>query len=279
MAQTVREIMSPVPAVLQTERTLEEARDFLRERKATAAPVVTAAGFPLGVVTQFQLLKCFLKRSQTSPDKNQIGNYLTELEGAVTISEQETVTSAFRALLSAPGRRVFVLGADGKISGFVEAENFYMIFGDSAPPTKKRLKSDGSLAEIALEERLFGGASCTLHALDFRGRILAANRFIHDLLGYESGELVGKTVKDLYAPPEQEDVMKGLLVLRDTGFASPGNSAFIKKDQTLVKVDLATLVIYDGGTPVCTVTSGVVSEAPVMLDVLRKIAAKRKTGL
>lgn len=281
-APTIRDIMSPVPVILKPERTLEEARDFLRDAKAFAAPVVTDAGHAMGVVTQYQLLKCFLKRSQVTTNMHQLKNYLTELEGVVSIGEHESVTAAFKALLSSPGRRVYVINQSEKIVGVLEADSFFSMFSPGGGAVeggkRKRLLADGSLAEPSLEEMLFENAASTMHALNFEGKILAANQALHELLGYNPGELIGKTVKELYAPQEQEDVMRGFHTLKENGFMMPVNTAFIRKDQTLVKIDVTTIVRYEGTIPSCTVSVGTPTESEDAKNLIRRLAALRKTG-
>lgn len=272
----VSEILSPVTVTLRTDRTLDEALNFLRDYGVGAAPVLTPGGNLVGVVTEFHLLRCFLKKNQSTPAMNLLGNYLNELEGVVVIKDSETVSEAFRRLLQSPSRRVFVTDADEKLYGMVEPRDF---FGMVAPAAEKssrkrsRLRADGTDQPATVEELLFAGAPCTLHSLDFNGKIVAANFALHNLLGYLDGELVGKTLKELYPVQYHEDTTAALVKVREAGYHAPVNSAFARKDQQLVKIDLVTMLRYDDhGVPAGTVTAGWLPEQGKMAEFLVQLA-------
>lgn len=117
---TVESVMSPLQFTLKTEQTLEEAENFLREHKMGVAPLVSQRGHVVAVITEFRLLKCFLKRSQLSSDISLLGNYLTEFEGVTTIRNTENVVEGFKKMLQSPSYRVFVMDKDEKVVGCLE---------------------------------------------------------------------------------------------------------------------------------------------------------------
>ncbi|MBX2987329.1 MAG: CBS domain-containing protein [Bdellovibrionaceae bacterium] len=120
----VGELMSPAPPNLRSDRTLEEAAQFFRENRVSVAPVITPAGNFVAVMSEFQLVKFFLKRSQETPNNLFVGNYVNDMEPPKIIEELQTVTEAFRQMVEAPSRRVFVLRA-GQIVGVVEPNVLY----------------------------------------------------------------------------------------------------------------------------------------------------------
>lgn len=276
---TISELMSPVLVTLRTERTLDEARAFLRAHNVAAAPVLSSSGTPMGVVTEFQLLKCFLKRSMQTPDKHQLMNYLTELEGVTSIKDSEAPAFGFKMMLSTPSRRIYVVNKDGALIGVLEPASFFpLVMKENArapaePGSRKRLMSDGTMAELSLEETIFHSAPVTLHSLDFSGKIVAANDSLHALLGYNRGELVGKTLRELYAPQYHEEVLAMLGSLKDARYKTPISAAFARKDQSLVNIDLITIIRNnDAGQAQGTITAGWLPGRAEMEDFLKALS-------
>lgn len=258
----IGEVMSPLLVTLRTDRTLDEAEEFLRTSNIYAAPVVTPGGNVVGVITDFQLLKCILKRSQQSPNMNLLGNYLTELSGLVTIGEYESVSEGFKRMLTSTSRRVFVTDNQGKLIGVLEPMNLYAFIGmreekSKGPRKRFRMTADGRDIPPAIEELVFDGAPCPVHSADSAGKIIAANRVLHEMLGYNDGELLGKTLKDLYPAAFHDELTESLEKIKESGYLPPIPTSYVRKDQELVKVTVTSVTRYDSAG----LTAGIVTVA------------------
>lgn len=256
--------MNSSPPVLRSDRTLEEAEQFLREHRAVAVPVVTPGGNLVAVLTDFQLLKCFLKRSQQTPNLLFVGNYLSEMDPVKTIDEDESILEAFRQMVASPNHRIIVVKAN-QITGMLEPSDLFSVMSEKEPkkgerPTKRRTRSEEAAA-VPMESLMLAQAPATVHAVDFGGTIQYANKFVHILLGYDDGELIGKTLRDLYPTTSHEDAFNGLLRIRQIGYHAQVNVSMVMKNQELVKIDVVTLLRYDDkGMPAGTVTIGHLDE-------------------
>src|SRR5690606_19949568 len=67
-------------------------------------------------------------------------------------------------------------------------------------------------------QQMFHDAPYLMHSVDMGGNIIAANRMLHFVLGYEDGELLGKSIRDLYPPENIKKAMKGLDTVKVLGF-------------------------------------------------------------
>jgi PAS domain S-box-containing protein len=120
-------------------------------------------------------------------------------------------------------------------------------------------------------QTMFHDAPYLMHSVDMNGTIIAANRMLHFVLGYEDGELIGKSMKMLYPPENHKKAMKGLDTVKALGFHPLINVVMVKKDGDVVRADIATTLKKDlKGGPEGTITVGRLSDSYRMLNYLQK---------
>jgi PAS domain S-box-containing protein len=281
----VRDVMSPVPIALTTDRTLDEAEEFMREFRVVAAPVLASGGSIVGVLTDFQLLKCLLKRSQSTPKALNLGNYLTELEGIHVVGDYEPISEGFKKMLLTPSRRVFVVDKNGKLCGCLEPANLFNFMSGkeeilSTPKKRRRLNSDGQDIPAALEELLFVEAPIPIFEIDPQGLITAANGTLHTLLGYKSLALLGQSYKNLYAHTHHDEVMRNFETAKNIGFLIPVTMSFVKKDQNLIKINMVNIIRRgEGGAIVGLVGAGWLPENDDFIAMLKLLVEERFSKL
>ena len=135
---TVENFMSPLAFTLSTDQSLDEAEKFLRENKMSIAPLVSARGHVVAVVTDFRLLKCFLKRSQTSIELSTLGNYLTEFEGVISIRNTENIIEGFKKMIQSPSHRVFVMDKEERVIGCLEPMGLFEFAATRSKPEAEK---------------------------------------------------------------------------------------------------------------------------------------------
>ena len=257
-----------------------------------AVPVTNPAGAIIGVLTDMGLLRCFLKRSQATPNLIFLGNYSSEFEKIQTIGEDEPLTEAFRKMVASTTKRIFVLRED-KIVGRLEPADLYEFMASKGPSkrfkgnldeSKKALLPRTTATEAALyQATLFREAPCPMFSCDLSGVILAANQMLHFLLDYHDGELVGHSVRELFGETFHGDLFDGLDKVATTGYFPWVNMAWVMKSTELLKITVCGFLRHNQeGIPHSVVFVGRLETDQEMNDKLSKAAvsqaARRKSS-
>lgn len=276
---TIREIMGPLATPLTTDMTLEDAEKTLRRRRLFVAPVATPGGNIVACLNDFQLLKCFVKRSQ-NPQLTVLGNFLTDMETVILVKEEQLITEAFRHMIEASSHRIFVTDKAGALVGSVSPMDMMPFMrGEANDPSRRGLSKEDLGSENGFYYRFFMDAPILMYSLDFEGMIVAANRMLHLVLGYNEGTLIGRTMRDLYPEQSHQDVINGLAKIQNEGYHHPVNVLLTRKDSKLVKADLMTMLRHnDKGVPTGTLTVGVLSEQGQSFDYLKRGASLFKSN-
>ena len=280
--------MSPAPFTISLRATLEEAESILVEKHITAAPVLDQKGQIAGVLTDYNLVKMFLRRASLKSANSSGFNLLffhDELDPVVTINENEPITNAFKLIIQSPNHRVFAVSAEGGLSGALSPKDIIpFLAGDTAKPkkffdeiTQAQKKIEELLAQLETAhtasrdyEDFFENAPFMMHAVDFKGNIVMANKMAHVVLGFEPKELIGLSLSTLYPYQLQNQVRESLYLIKSTGYNPLVSSMMVRKDTSLIKVDIASMLRRDSkGTPLSTVTVSRPTEHVNMLDYLR----------
>jgi PAS domain S-box-containing protein len=125
-------------------------------------------------------------------------------------------------------------------------------------------------------QQMFRDSPYLMHFVDLNGKIIVANRMIHYVLGYDDGELVGRTLRDLYPPENYLKAMEGLETVKKLGYHPLVNVVMKKKDGELVRIDIASTVRKDDkGQPEGTITVGRLSDSYRMLNFLQRASQAR----
>lgn len=288
---TVKQFMSQVLMVCEEKMPLAEAAQFMTGHKLTTVPVVSAAGDVIGVLTDFHLLRGLL-RARQEPALKTLGDIRDELDPVVTVKETDSIVEAFRLMIQSPNHRIYALRND-KLAGAVSPKDLLLYMAgvkNQAAPVMDSLvqkQIETILKELHDTRRLlsdyqqmFQDSPYLMHSVDMDGKIIAANRMIHFVLGYEEGELLGRTIRQLYPPENQLKAMEGLATVRKLGFHPMVNVTMVKKDGDLVRVDVASTARKDeNGQVDGTITVGRLSDSYRMLNYLQRAsqAAHKKT--
>ncbi len=290
-APPVRQFMSQVLFTIDDKMGLPQVAEFFASHKLTTVPVVSRQGEILGVISDFQLLRLLL-RDKGEQKKKAVGEYWEELDPVVTIGEDESIVNAFRLMIQSPNHRIYTI-RDGQLTGALSPKDFLLYMGGMRnkseqtldPNVQKQIESIlkelyNTRKQLSDFQSLFNDSPFLMHSVDMKGKILAANRMIHFVLGYHEGELVGKSMRVLYPPEAYKSAKEGLDTVAALGFHPLVNAIMMKKDGSHVRVDIASTLKKDGkGQPEATITVGRLSDSYRMVNYLQRAAQVSKLAV
>lgn len=280
----VRIFMSQVLFTIDDKMTLMKAAEFFSQHKLTTVPVVSHEGEIIGVLSDFQLLR-FLLRSKAENPNAKIGDYREDLDPVITITEDDSIVHAFQLMIQSPNHRIYTI-RDGKLTGALSPKDFllYMAGGKNKtdhlvdPNVQKQIESIlkelyDTRKMLSNFQSMFNDSPYLMHSADMNGKIVAANRMIHFVLGYNDGELVGKSLRVIYPPENYKAAMEGLKTVQALGFHPVVAATMVKKDGSIVRVDIASTLKTSGkGEAEATITVGRLSDAHRMVNYLQRAA-------
>lgn len=266
--------------------SLEDAAQFFAAHKLTTAPVVEKSGEILGVITDFALLRTLLRARQENKKGLCLGDVKEDLDPVVTVHEDDSIVTAFRLMIQSHNHRVFAIHG-GQLTGALSPKDLLLYMAGIKDKSEHVLDSVVQRQiEIILKElhdtrrklsdyqQMFHDAPYLMHSMDLKGKIINANRMIHQVLGYEDGELIGKTIRQLYPPENYRKAMEGIETVKALGFHPMVNAVMLKKDGEVIRIDIASTVKKDDkGNAEGTITVGRLSDSHRMLNFLQKTAA------
>jgi PAS domain S-box-containing protein len=292
-APPVKKFMSQVLFTLEQDMLLAEAAQFFASHKLTTVPVTGSGGEIVGVLSDFHLLRALLK-SRNETLALYLRDIADELDPVVTIHEDESIVSAFRLMVQSPNHRIYALHGN-KLSGALSPKDVLLYMAGVKDRTDQVLNAvvqkqieqilkelNDARRQLSDYQSLFHDSPYLMHSVDLQGKVTAANRMIHFVLGYEDGTLVGKSLRQLYPPENYKRAVEGLETVKKLGFHPLVNVVMVKKDGSLVRVDVAsTAKLDDKGEPVGTITVGRLSDSHRMINYLQRAAqlfARRSLG-
>lgn len=276
--------MSQVLFTLEESMPLSEAAQFFASHKLTTVPVVAKNGDILGVLSDFHLLRALL-RARQEPTVKILSDVRDEFDPVVTVHEDDSIVVAFRLMIQSPNHRIYALHGE-KLVGALSPKDLLLYMAGVKDKTDNIIDSivqkqiETILRELhdtrkALSgyQQMFHESPFLMHSVDMKGKIVAANRMIHFVLGYEDGELIGKSLRTLYPPENYQKALAGLETVAKLGFHPIVNVVMIKKNGEAVRVDVAsTLRKDDKGNGDATITVGRLSDSYRMLNFLQRAA-------
>ncbi len=277
--------MSQVLFSLEETMTLEDAAQFFASHKLTTVPVIKKTGEILGVLSDFHLLR-FLLRSRQEAKKNLcLADVKEELDPVVTVHEDDSIVTAFRMMIQSPNHRIYTMHND-KLTGALSPKDLLLYMAgikdknDNVLDSVVQRQIESILKELHDTRRMlsdyqqmFQDSPYLMHSVDLTGKIINANRMIHYVLGYEQGELIGKSLRQLYPPENYKKAMQGLDTVKMLGFHPLVNVVMVKKDGDVIRLDVASTLKKDSkGNPEGTITVGRLSDSYRMLNYLQKAA-------
>jgi CBS-domain-containing membrane protein len=132
-AETAAELMSENPVSISDQATMGEAMEFLTDKGFSAAPVIDAAGRPVGVLSRTDLLihqrerirHPMLPKRQFNPEGYEVEKADSTLvrdvmtPGVFSVEPNTPVTAVVEHLLGLKVHRLFVVDEAGVLTGVI----------------------------------------------------------------------------------------------------------------------------------------------------------------
>lgn len=257
--KTAQDLMTKDPIIIQSGHTLDEVSHVFTEHNITSAPVVTPSNEILGVLTDLNLVKAKIHLKIGSASENKVYHYRKFLNATTILKASTPVSDVIQQMIKDVSHRIYIENKAGKIIGVVSPKDILRFLNGESnkslnlkiqlEETKHKLESLEGQLEAVLEDLekykdIFYDTPTMIHSTDGDGKILMANKKIHETLGYNDGELVGKTIFDIYPKSVQHEAVAGLKKIIETGHHQNTYTSMVTKNGEKLRVDIASSALY-----------------------------------
>lgn len=258
--RTAQEIMTPKPKMVLGSDKLEDVMKLFLEQGITSSPVLSSNQTPLGILSELNLTKAYMLHRSKVQGSDKVAHHMDLLDPIVSVPEDAPISEVLKEMVSAPTHRILVKNRADQIVGIISPKDLMRaMIGQNNPAQnlKEKLKETETRLKLALlkvtqvEKHLdvysqaFHETPYMMHAVNDKGIILMANKRSHDVLGYKNGELIGKSIFDLYTKPMHPEAVEGLKKVMATGSHHLTYTSLQKKDGSHVRCDIATSALFD----------------------------------
>lgn len=242
---TARSIMSPDLFLIDEDTKIDVATQKFKRLQFTSAPVVNSKEKVLGILTELGLMRASLMPTAKSGGRT-IRDYAMVLTPASFIEATATSEQVIKALIQAPSHRLVVMEAE-KVIGIISPKDVLQCMGEQlrAPVSKLKARSPSDMGQ--LYQSLFEQSPYMMHSVAADGTIALANRKIHEVLGFEYGELVGRPMLELYLEKFKMQVQNGLEWLKKEGHDEHVLTSMRHKNGEMIPVELRSSSIHGAG--------------------------------
>lgn len=285
--KTAKDVMTTNPVMLQTGEELQDiVRKFI-EKGIRSAPVINPLGEIWGFITELSLIKAYLKNHLEQGKHEKLAHHQEFIQPATFIDEDMPIQEAMKAVLKAPTNRVLVKNDRDKVVGILTAKDILkFLMGEIGKVVDFRKefanathKVDQLVEELKSKEdilksyqKIIAEMPYMVHSVNAEGRIIVANKKIHDLLGYPQDSLLGLSIEDLYSPAVINDALAGLRRVQSEGQHQLTYTTMKCKDGELLRVDVLSSSLKDEqGQFICTITVSRVVDSELLLRALNGV--------
>lgn len=254
------ELMTRNPKMIESSESLHTVVELFLKQGISSSPVISPAGELLGVLTEFSLVKAYMLYKLKFPSNDKIGHHVEMLDQPAFVSTTATLGEVMRELVKSPTRRLLVQDVKNKIVGIISPKDILRVMeGDLTHNVNIRKKLEEAEQKVKeldhkiqdlskhlnIYQQVFNETPYMVHAVDRVGNIVLANRRVHDVLGYEDQELVGKTIFELYSANMHAEAKRGLERVIEKGFHNIVYTTMKTKDGSSVRVDICSAAIFN----------------------------------
>lgn len=237
-----KHLMKASTPILSFNSTVREAVALMQKTSAGFVAVRASEERFQGVLTEGGLVRIYL-RYQAQGHQDPLILYRDLLEPMQLIHEDEVFPEVVKKLLTSIGHRIFVINSATEVIGYITAKDILPYF--AGDPSIKATSDDHELirSELYLYESFFEKSPFMMHSVNRDGVIQMANEMLHSVLEYPFGELIGKTIFDLYPKSVHKLAEAGLKIILAQGYHKIVKSEMITKTGSAVEVELVSRVL------------------------------------
>lgn len=255
-----KSVMTKDPFLLGSGEAIVDAVEVYNAKNFTTAAVITPLGEILGQLTDMDLLKALVHHKNQGVKYSKVIHAREYFDPVFFVNEDDHLKEVIRVMTRSSTHRVLVKGKHDKIVGIISPKDILHRLHQSESQEESLFeelqnlyKENETLKEKLSEmsnylrtyDAVFQSGLYMLHSIDENGKIILANEKLHDSLGYEPGELLGKTIFDLYPATVHREAAAGLKKVMADGRHNLTYSSMVKKDGSTIRVDLASASLRD----------------------------------
>lgn len=264
-----RALMIPETPTLSFDTTVPQAIEHFKSSPSSFAVVRASPERLHGVLTEASLVQVYLKY-KNDPDRESLILYRNYFEPAQLIHEHEEFTEVVKKLMTAVGHRLFVINSAGALVGHITAKHILPFF--SQPGAETHRPSKELQSQMMFFESFFSQSPFMMHSVNHDGHIQMANQMLHAVLGYEYGELIGKTIFDLYPKENHQKAQAGIKTIFSQGYHQIVHGKMLHKSGRQIEIELVSRALEDSGAkPIGTITVSRPLDMKILLEALPNI--------
>lgn len=288
------DIMTKKPVVFHSSQTIDEAAQNFIEHNYSSAPVLSSSGEILGVLDEFSLIKIKLIQHLEEQGRDKLAFHIDSLQPACFVKENVPLLEVVRDMMRAPNHRLLVINNAKNLLGIISPKDVLLyVVGEKrkSQDLKAELEKTKNDLEVTLAELettkskldiyqdMVMDNPTMIHSVNEQGEIIMANNKMHTELGYNPGELIGKTIFDLYAQAAHPEAVSGLKKVIEEGRHSNTFTTMLKKNGDKVRADIASSALYDNYHKfIGTISVSRPVDADVLLRALHGVLANEGKG-
>lgn len=286
--KTARHLMTPEPHTIRSGDRLHEVMHFFLAYQVHYAPVLSPMGELLGLLSDISVVKASLRKYLSSEIGESIYAHRDLFEPAATVRDSARLDEIVRVMMKSSSRRVLVLDQGQQVIGILSPRDIMKVLvgkTDQLNEMHTELKDlEFKTRQLELEvqsiqqlmgvyREIFEASPLIMHSVDENGAIVMANRKAHEALGYNGGELIGKSIFDLYPHPVHDQARRGLETIKETGAHASTMTSMVRKDQSMLNVDLVSSALRSPkGVFLGTITAArPVDESRALLEAVQEL--------
>jgi PAS domain S-box-containing protein len=236
-----------------------DAVEFFNKHGISTAPVQNPLGEILGQLTEINLVKA-LVYYRAGGNYTKVIHAEEHFEPVFFVNDEDEIAAVLKTIVRAPTHRVLVRDRKEKVIGIISPKDLLRsiqgggdvsrVVVDEVQALQRELSDlRGKLHEMSqylqTYDIVFQSGMFGLHSVDRLGKVVFANEKLHEGLGYPPGELIGKTIFDIYPKEHHDEAREGLRRVMTEGRHSMTHSAMVRKDGTMTNVDIASAALKD----------------------------------
>lgn len=280
--------MTPQPRFIRSGEKLSDTLELFLTHQIHYAPVIAPDKEILGMLSDVALVKASLRKYMKDDASDSVYAHKDLLETACTVRDSSSLEEVVRAMLKAPQRRVLVVDMSGQLVGIISPRDILKVLAGKNEAMNgmrdelRELEEKARQLEqevydiqqlVGVYREIFEASPLIMHSVDGNGNIAMANRKAHEALGYAPGELLGKSIYNLYPPAVHEQARAGLELIKQTGSHKATMTSMVRKDGGVLHVDLVSSSLKTSSNRFLgTITAArPVQESKALLDSLAQL--------
>ena len=253
--RTATDVMTPNPKMVGSGDCLKDVVALFLDQGITSSPVINPLGEILGILSELSLVKAYMLHKTKLDKSDRVGHHMSLLIPPTFVNTTSTMGEIVKEMILSPTHRLLVRDSKNRTVGIISPKDLMRAMrGEANPSPNIRQKLEETEQQLrhslkqmkSLEKQLevyhqaFHEVPYMMHAVDADGKILMANKREHEMLGYKDGELIGKSIFDLYAPSMHDEARRGLKRIIETGHHYITYTTLLRKDGGSVRCDIAS---------------------------------------